>query len=151
MGFNDQEIVALSGAHALGHCHTDRSGYWGPWTRSPNSFDNEYFRLLYEENWAIKKSHNGGPWNGPLQFESKDGLLMMLPSDITLTKDPEFAKYAKKYKDDEELFFKDFAKAFVKLMELGVKFPSEGGSSGASTGIILGGSLALLGSYAKAK
>lgn len=27
MGFNDQEIVALSGAHALGRCHTDRSGY----------------------------------------------------------------------------------------------------------------------------
>ena len=26
-GFNDQEIVALSGAHALGRCHTDRSGY----------------------------------------------------------------------------------------------------------------------------
>ncbi len=26
MGFNDQEIVALSGAHALGRCHPDRSG-----------------------------------------------------------------------------------------------------------------------------
>lgn len=24
MGFNDQEIVALSGAHALGRCHTSR-------------------------------------------------------------------------------------------------------------------------------
>merc|ERR1711939_976808 len=60
MGFNDQEIVALSGAHALGHCHTDRSGYWGPWTRSPSSFNNEYFRLLYEEQWSIKKTHKGG-------------------------------------------------------------------------------------------
>jgi cytochrome c peroxidase len=29
MGFNDQEIVALSGAHALGRCHTDRSGFKG--------------------------------------------------------------------------------------------------------------------------
>ena len=29
MGFNDQEIVALSGAHALGRCHTDRSGFSG--------------------------------------------------------------------------------------------------------------------------
>ena len=26
MGFNDQEIVALSGAHALGRCHTNASG-----------------------------------------------------------------------------------------------------------------------------
>ena len=31
MGFIDQEIVALLGAHALGRCHTDASGYWGPW------------------------------------------------------------------------------------------------------------------------
>lgn len=29
MGFNDQEIVALSGAHALGRCHADYSGYVG--------------------------------------------------------------------------------------------------------------------------
>jgi len=31
MGFSDQDIVALLGAHAMGRCHTDRSGYWGPW------------------------------------------------------------------------------------------------------------------------
>ena len=30
MGFNDQEIVALSGAHSLGRCHSDRSGFHGP-------------------------------------------------------------------------------------------------------------------------
>jgi peroxiredoxin len=29
MGFNDQEIVALSGAHNLGRCHADRSGFDG--------------------------------------------------------------------------------------------------------------------------
>ena len=38
MGFNDQEIVALCGAHAMGRCHTDRSGYWGPWTFAENTF-----------------------------------------------------------------------------------------------------------------
>lgn len=32
MGFTDKEIVALLGAHAMGRCHTDASGYWGPWT-----------------------------------------------------------------------------------------------------------------------
>jgi cytochrome c peroxidase len=39
--FNDQEIVALSGAHAMGRCHTDRSGFEGPWTFSPVTFSNE--------------------------------------------------------------------------------------------------------------
>jgi cytochrome c peroxidase len=29
MGFSDQEIVALSGAHNMGRCHADRSGFDG--------------------------------------------------------------------------------------------------------------------------
>ena len=29
MGFNDQETVALLGAHCVGRCHKDRSGYEG--------------------------------------------------------------------------------------------------------------------------
>ena len=37
MGFDDQAIVALSGAHAVGRCHTDRSGFWGPWTYAGKS------------------------------------------------------------------------------------------------------------------
>lgn len=32
-GFNDQEIVALSGAHALGRCHEDYSGARGCFAR----------------------------------------------------------------------------------------------------------------------
>ncbi len=41
MGFNDKEIVALSGAHTLGRCHEVRSGFDGPWTHAPLRFDNE--------------------------------------------------------------------------------------------------------------
>lgn len=119
MGFNDQEIVALSGAHALGRCHITSSGYWGPWTYSPTTLSNEYFRLLVEEKWTEKKTHEGKIWTGPMQFENPNGELMMLPSDICLTHDPEFHKWVKAYWKDDDLFRKDFAAAFKKLTELG--------------------------------
>jgi len=121
MGLNDQEIVALSGAHALGRCHTDRSGFWGPWTYSPSTFSNEYFRLLEDEKWSLKKTHNGTPWTGPEQFENPKGDLMMLYSDMALVWDPRFRKHVKVYKANEEKFFADFTSAWTKLTELGCK------------------------------
>ena len=54
--FDDRGIVALSGAHAVGRCHTDRSGFWGPWTHAESTMSNEYFRLLFEEKWTPKKT-----------------------------------------------------------------------------------------------
>ena len=118
MGFNDQEIVALCGAHAMGRCHTDRSGYWGPWTNAENTFSNEYFRLLLEERWSPKVTHNGKPWDGPDQFEDATGQLMMLPSDIFLIADPEFKKWVEIYAKDETRFYKDFGTSSV--VSLGV-------------------------------
>jgi cytochrome c peroxidase len=113
-----------SGAHAMGRCHTDRSGYWGPWTNAENTFSNEYFRLLLEERWSPKVTHNGKPWTGPDQYEDASGQLMMLPSDMALIADPEFKKYVELYAKDANRFYKDFAKAFGKLLELGVPFPA---------------------------
>lgn len=123
MGFTDQDIVALSGAHAMGRCYTDRSGYWGPWTNAETTFSNEYFRLLLEERWSPKLTHNGQPWTGPDQYEDATGQLMMLPSDIALIKDPDFKKWVEIYAKDSDRFYADFSKAFSKLLELGVPFP----------------------------
>ena len=104
MGFSDREIVALAGAHALGYCHKDVSGYVGAWTPTPNKFNNLYFALLANLNWEPNTD------NGKLQYAvaaengRKDGKavfwkektsdpsikLMMLPSDIALLKDDKF-------------------------------------------------------------
>ncbi|CAD0052390.1 unnamed protein product [Aureobasidium pullulans] len=120
MGFNDQEIVALSGAHALGRCHTDRSGFSGPWTFSPTTLTNDYYKLLMEEKWAYKK------WDGPKQFEDvSTKSLMMLPTDMALIKDKSFKSYVEKYAKDNDAFFKDFSNVVMKLFELGVPFETE--------------------------
>jgi len=117
MGFNDQEIVALIGAHVIGRMHTNRSGYDGPWTHSPTTFSNDFFVQLKENKWVKKK------WNGPEQFvNDKGGELTMNPADISFLSDPKFKKFVDLYAEDEQKFFEDFAKAFSKLLELGVKF-----------------------------
>ena len=115
-GFSDSEIVALSGAHALGRCHTDRSGFSGPWTNSPTAFSNDYFVQLLEQTW-VKKN-----WNGPDQFVDKaTGSLMMLPTDLALLDDDVFRPVVEKFAKDEDAFFAEFTRAWVKLTENGVK------------------------------
>lgn len=117
MGFNDQDIVALSGAHALGRCHTDRSGFDGPWTFSPTVLTNDYYRLLVEEKWQWKK------WNGPAQYEDKaTKTLMMLPTDMALIEDKKFKPWVQKYAKDNDAFFQDFSSVVLRLFELGVPF-----------------------------
>nr|XP_031860017.1 uncharacterized protein CI109_004625 [Kwoniella shandongensis]KAA5527089.1 hypothetical protein CI109_004625 [Kwoniella shandongensis] len=116
MGFSDREIVALSGAHALGRCHRDRSGFDGPWVVNPTRFSNQYFKLLLRPIWRPRE------WDGPFQYEATVAgtKLMMLPTDMALVEDPQFKPWVEKYAADQDLFFKDFSMAFGKLIELGV-------------------------------
>lgn len=114
MGFNDQETVALIGAHTVGRCHIVRSGYDGPWTHNPLTFDNGYFVNLITKQWRPKD------WTGPLQYEDVEtGTLMMLPTDMALKEDPHYRVWAELYARDEAAFFRDFAAAYAKLMALG--------------------------------
>ena len=82
-----------------------------------------FFIILYIScRWSPKTTHNGKPWTGPDQFEDATGKLMMLPSDMVLILDPEFKKYVELFAKDEDAFFREFSKAFAKLLELGVPF-----------------------------
>ncbi|GAA5908995.1 hypothetical protein JCM8208_007137 [Rhodotorula glutinis] len=117
MGFNDQEIVALAGAHSLGRCHSDRSGFEGPWSVTPTKFSTQYYKMLTKFKWEEKK------WEGPRQFRNEDlgEELMMLPTDMALIEDEKFIPWVQKYAEDREAFYKDFADVFSKLIELGVE------------------------------
>ncbi|GAA5876465.1 hypothetical protein JCM3774_003784 [Rhodotorula dairenensis] len=115
MGFNDQEIVALAGAHSLGRCHSDRSGFEGPWSVTPTKFSTQYFKLT-KFKWEKKT------WEGPVQYKNTDlgEELMMLPTDMALIEDEKFLPWVKKYAEDRDAFYSDFAAVFSKLIELGV-------------------------------
>jgi cytochrome c peroxidase len=120
MGFDDQEIVALSGAHAVGRCHQDRSGFDGPWTFSPITLTNDFFKLLIDEQWHERD------WKGLRQFQDDaTKTLMMLPTDMALVVDAKFKPWVEKYAKDQDLFFEDFSQVCLKLFELGVPFESE--------------------------
>lgn len=125
MGFNDQEIVALSGAHNLGRCHSDRSGFDGAWVNNPTRFSNQYFILLSTMDWKKKKLENGIE-----QFayydEDAETELMMLPTDMALIQNREFKKWVDIYAKDKDRFFEDFKKVFAKLVELGIQRDEEG-------------------------
>lgn len=119
MGFNERETVALIGAHCLGKCHVQNSGYDGPWGPSFNMFTNDFFvRLL--QDWHVKK------WDGKKQYEDDEtNSFMMLPTDMALKEESYFLKYVKMYAEDQDLFFNDFSNAFTKLIENGIDFPED--------------------------
>jgi len=125
MGFNDREIVALSGAHNLGRCHSDRSGFDGKWVNAPTRFSNQYFRLMSNLEWKPKILSNGVK-----QFvnydEDTETELMMLPSDMALLSDAEMGPWVKAYAEDKDLFFEDFRNVFAKLLELGIQRDENG-------------------------
>ena len=88
MGFDDQEIVALSGAHNLGKCHYQDSGYDGVWSETPWKFDNSYFNILVQ---PLAMTRDDEPdWtpvtlpNGKIQYEDPNHVYIMLPSDLAL-------------------------------------------------------------------
>ena len=92
MGFSDQEIVALSGAHNLGKCHYQDSGYDGVWSETPWKFDNSYFNILVQ---PLAMTRDDEPdWtpvtlpNGKIQYEDPNHVYIMLPSDLALLQVP---------------------------------------------------------------
>ena len=42
------------GAHTVGACHAERSGFEGAWTDDKLKFDNAYFKDLLNKNWSME-------------------------------------------------------------------------------------------------
>ena len=87
-GFDDKDIVALSGTHTVGSCHLDRSGFDGQWTEDKLKFDNTYFTEMLAKIGAVRRSARARSW-GP-QHEHESGTIMLI-SDLALLEDPAFS------------------------------------------------------------
>jgi len=114
LGFSDKDIVCLGMAHALSRTDKDRSKFAAPWTNSPSYFSNVYYRDLLSKKWIEKKS------KGALMYVDPTGEYLLMPSDIALVQDEEFKKIVEVYAKDQDQFFKDFAGAFSKIINLGI-------------------------------
>lgn len=110
----DKGIVALSGAHTVGRCHLDRTGFDGAWTENPLKFDNSYFQELLTKKYKAETTAKGSP-----QHRNAATNTIMLTSDLALMEDPAFVKHVEKYAADQDLFFANFTEAWLKMQENG--------------------------------
>lgn len=133
MGLNDEEIVALSGAHTLGRAYKDRSGHGA----EKNKFTDGSKQVRGDGKDATYNA-GGSSWTKQfLKFDNSyfstipdtkaDPELLKLSTDKTLFDDEGFRPFAEKFRDDEKAFFTSYAAAHVKLSELGSKFEPEEG------------------------
>eukprot|EP00038_Savillea_parva_P009479 m.183803 g.183803 ORF g.183803 m.183803 type:complete len:394 (+) comp15944_c0_seq1:39-1220(+) len=113
LGFNDRELVALIGAHTVGHTHEERSGFpYMQWDGTPKKFDNEFFDFLLQNWWIFDDEDPDHP-----HYRNRSWIMLL--SDWVLREDPKFHALVKEYADDESVWHRDFAVAFKKLTELG--------------------------------
>lgn len=139
MGFTDQEIVAISGAHTIGRAFKDRSGTcpfgYGDKTASKYTKSESIARKDGAEGIGMA---GGAAWTKNwLTFDNSyysqahtaagDDDLLHFPTDSCLYTDAVFKPFFEKYAKDQSAFFVDYAKAHKKLSELGSQFdPPEG-------------------------
>jgi len=97
-GYTVQEFVALSGAHTVG----------GKGFGAPLEFSSVYYSELLRK-----------PWEDP---SDKMNQMIGLASDHAMADDEECQSWIRKYAEDQDLFFRDFARAYTKMSLSGARF-----------------------------
>lgn len=60
IGMNDQELVALLGAHCVGGARPQNSHYDGVWTDTPLMWSNKFYKFLLQKIYSKEPLPNTG-------------------------------------------------------------------------------------------
>lgn len=120
MGFNDEEIVALSGAHTIGRTFQSRSGTC-PFGEGPGKGTKHTNKPFMGMNGGMSWTTNWLRFDNTYftEWKNKDPELQWLSTDACLFTDEGFKVHAEKFAADQGAFFKSYASAHKKLSELG--------------------------------
>ena len=102
------------------------SGLEGAWTTHPTRWDNEYFNLLLNYDWELKKSPAGASQWEPINMKEEDKPVdaynpsvkrnpIMTDADMALKMDPAYRVIAERFHKDQDYFSDIFARAWFKL------------------------------------
>ncbi len=106
--------------------HTISSGLEGAWTTEPAKWNNEFFEILFDNEWELTKSPAGAHQWTPkdptvsgtapdAHDPSKSHPVMMLTTDLSLRFDPIYEPISRRFYENPEAFAEAFAKAWYKL------------------------------------
>jgi catalase-peroxidase len=102
------------------------SGLEGAWTTHPTQWDNGYFDMLLNHEWALTKSPAGAWQWEPTDIKEEDRPVdvedpsirrnpMMCDADMAMKMDPEYRKISERFHKDPAYFSEVFARAWFKL------------------------------------
>ena len=105
---------------------TVTSGLEGSWTTNPTRWDNEYFYLLLNHDWALTKSPAGAWQWEPTNIKEEDKPFdahnpsvrrnpIMTDADMAMKMDPAYRAISERFYNDPAYFSEVFARAWFKL------------------------------------
>ena len=105
---------------------TVTSGLEGAWTTHPMRWDNEYFDILLNHDWELKKSPAGAWQWEPINIKDEDKTVdaynpskknnpIMTDADMAMKMDPAYRVISERFYNDSAYFSEVFARAWFKL------------------------------------